>query len=80
MNEYYSGKKKPSIENLVKIADFLNVSVDFLLGRTENPEVNRSEIEKAPDVIRSTIVDKVAGLSDHQADLLLAFLEGLLAE
>lgn len=80
VSDYVNGKKSPTVENLVKIADFLDVSVDFLLGRTSNPEVNHSEKEKAPDLIRSTIVERVAGLSDHQADLLLAFLEGLQAE
>jgi transcriptional regulator with XRE-family HTH domain len=28
-------------ENLVKVADYLGCSVDYLLGRTDNPEVNR---------------------------------------
>lgn len=27
--------------SLAKIADYLDCSVDYLLGRTENPEVNR---------------------------------------
>ena len=27
--------------SLAKIADYLNVSVDYLLGRTDKPEVNR---------------------------------------
>lgn len=31
----------PRIEALVKIADFLGVSIDYLIGRTDNPEVNR---------------------------------------
>lgn len=30
-----------SSKNLAKIADYLNCSVDYLLGRTDNPEVNR---------------------------------------
>ena len=29
----------PRTENLCKIADYLNVSVDYLLGRTDNPEI-----------------------------------------
>lgn len=29
-------------ERLVKLADFYNVSIDYLLGRTDNPEVNRN--------------------------------------
>lgn len=28
-------------KNLAKIADYLDCSVDYLLGRTDNPEVNR---------------------------------------
>jgi len=41
MNEYKNGIKRPTIDNLVKIADYLNVSTDYLLGRTENPEINK---------------------------------------
>ena len=32
---------KISSEILVSIADYLDCSVDYLLGRTENPEVNK---------------------------------------
>lgn len=32
----------PKSDNLAKIADYLDVSVDYLLGRTDNPEVNDS--------------------------------------
>jgi len=38
---YRSGKRDPSSENLVKLADYFDVSVDYLLGRTEKMEVNR---------------------------------------
>lgn len=31
----------PSAEILERIADYLDCSVDYLLGRTDNPEVNR---------------------------------------
>ena len=31
----------PSSELLEKVADYLDCSVDYLLGRTDNPEVNR---------------------------------------
>ena len=31
----------PSVEVFEKIADYLDVSVDYLLGRTDKPEVNR---------------------------------------
>ena len=31
----------PSAEVLMKLADYFDVSVDYLLGRTDVPEVNR---------------------------------------
>lgn len=31
----------PKADNLAKIADYLDVSVDYLLGRTDNPEINK---------------------------------------
>lgn len=27
---------------VIELADFYNVSIDYLLGRTDNPEVNRN--------------------------------------
>jgi transcriptional regulator with XRE-family HTH domain len=33
--------KSPSAEVLGTIADYLNCSVDYLLGRTDKPEVNK---------------------------------------
>ena len=32
---YENGSAEPSLETLVKIADYFDVSVDYLLGRTE---------------------------------------------
>lgn len=31
----------PSGEMLIKIADYLDCSVDYLLGRTDNPQINK---------------------------------------
>jgi len=31
----------PKADNLARIADYLDCSVDYLLGRTDKPEVNR---------------------------------------
>ena len=31
----------PKADNLAKIADYLNVSVDYLLGRTDNPNSHK---------------------------------------
>lgn len=39
------GAKKPTQENLVKIAQILNVSVDYLVGNSENTEDELDNIE-----------------------------------
>ncbi len=39
LSSMLSGGSIPKSENLAKIADYLDCSVDYLLGRTDNPSV-----------------------------------------
>lgn len=41
ISRYETGEREPGINELIKIADYFNVSVDYLLGRTENPTINK---------------------------------------
>lgn len=34
---YEKGEREPSASIIVSLADFFNVSTDYLLGRTDNP-------------------------------------------
>lgn len=49
----------PSCLKISKIADYLNCSVDYLLGRTETPEINTETVVKPlvepEDLIKSTV-------------------------
>ena len=38
---YEHGRKKPGQDRLISFADFFDVSLDYLVGRTDNPSVNR---------------------------------------
>ncbi|MDE7219315.1 MAG: helix-turn-helix domain-containing protein [Oscillospiraceae bacterium] len=38
---YEKGKNYPEVRNLMILADYFGVSTDYLLGRTDNPEINR---------------------------------------
>lgn len=40
LSKYENGLRLPPTETLIKLADFYGVSVDYILMRTENPEVN----------------------------------------
>ena len=47
-NTIYSMKnKKPNAERLQEIADFFNVSLDYLLGRTDNPAISSDLVTTA---------------------------------
>ena len=41
ISKYESGERVPPTETLIIFADFFNVSIDYLLCRTDNPEINR---------------------------------------
>lgn len=40
ISKYETGERIPPTETLVILADFYNVSIDYILGRTDNPEIN----------------------------------------
>ena len=41
ISRYETGEREPGIIELIKIADYFHVSVDYLIGRTENPIMNK---------------------------------------
>ena len=38
---YESDTREPPLSNVAKIADYFGVSIDYLVGRTNNPEINK---------------------------------------
>ncbi len=48
LSQYEAGNRTPSDEIKEKVADYFNVSVDYLLGRTEKftSEVEKSKMDK----------------------------------
>lgn len=41
ISRYESGAREADYRTLIKIADYFNVSIDYLLFRTDNPKLNR---------------------------------------
>ena len=39
VSRYETGEREPGIAELVRIADYFHISVDYLLERTDNPEM-----------------------------------------
>ena len=38
---YESGERRPDSDMLLRLAEYFDVSVDYLLGRTDNPQINK---------------------------------------
>ena len=41
ISRYENGEREADYATLILFADYFDVSVDYLLGRTDNPKVNR---------------------------------------
>ena len=41
LSKFETGERIPPTETLLILADFYNVSIDYILCRTEKPEVNK---------------------------------------
>ncbi|MBR4073348.1 MAG: helix-turn-helix transcriptional regulator [Clostridia bacterium] len=41
LSKYETGERIPPTETLIILADYYNVSIDYILGRTSNPEINK---------------------------------------
>lgn len=83
ISQYETGKREPDLDTLNKIADFFNVSVDYLLGRTENPtgmiltnkELNKYLPDEAKQRKIEVEIEKKPNLTEEElqyiADLVL---------
>lgn len=41
VSRYENGDRQADYETLIKFADYFNVSLDYLLGRTDNRKMNK---------------------------------------
>lgn len=65
VGQYYNGEALPAIDKLIKIADFFNVSTDYLLGRAD---------VKTTDTNKQKICEYL-GLSEETANKILQIKE-----
>lgn len=41
ISRYETGDRQPDIAELIRIADYFNVSIDYLVGRSDDPTFRR---------------------------------------
>lgn len=61
-SRYETGKRQPSVDNLVKLAIFYGVSLDYLLGRDdiEMPVFDRESVVSYRDLVELGVNPKLA--------------------
>lgn len=79
-NTIYNLKNsKPSTERISEIADYFNVSTDYLLGRTDNPTIANNGDASAPfdlrDIAAQSMLFDGKPLSEEDIDFITAVLE-----
>lgn len=75
-NSIYSWKKSsPKAETLEKVAEYFDVTTDYLLGRTDNPNSGNSEEDEITTFFRVTTEDLTESEKDQLREELKEYLE-----
>lgn len=68
VSHFETGTRKPSFENLRRLADALEVNTDYLLGRVDDP---------ASEAAQGELYRKLGQLSAADRDTIKLFVDGL---
>lgn len=78
-NSLYSWKKKmPNSGNLEKVADFFGVSTDYLLGRTDNPNMPDNDKPSKFTTLAAHAADRNHEVTDEELTQIEAYLDGII--
>ena len=76
---YKLKSQKPNAERISEIADYFNVSTDYLLGRTDNPKITTGGDTSAPldlrDIAAQSMLFDGKPLTEEDIDFITAVLE-----
>ena len=72
------GDALPRLQTAIALAELYNVSIDYILGRTNNPST-QIEPTVEDDELRARAIDQVSSLSDPELERVMDFLAGLSA-
>ena len=76
---YESGKREPDLLTVQKIADYFNVSTDYLLGKTDvpNPELPEEKIE-LPEGLKFAHLNGIKELDNEDRMELIKMMERMI--
>lgn len=74
--DWGKGKGTPSLDTVVKISDYFNVSIDYLVSGTEFSESKHLDFSNPVD---NELLDKFHSLTPELRGNLIGYLDGMLA-
>lgn len=77
ISAYESGKSFPSVETLIKIADFLGTSTDYLLGRINDDMPLLSIKKNGFDVTDLMLLDTFDKLTKDKKNKVIGYIDGI---
>ena len=77
ISAYESGKAFPSVETLIKIADFLGTSTDYLLGRINDDMPLLSIKKNGFDVTDLMLLDTFDKMTKDKKNKVIGYIDGL---
>lgn len=77
-NYFYTIKKKtPGVDRVSELADYFNVSTDYLLGRTDDPNFVSKKPSKF-ETLAAHAADRNHQVTDEELTKIEAYLDGLI--
>ncbi len=74
ISQYISGKIKPKMTTIIKMAKILNTSTDYLLGLTDNPTPNNIVLTEK----ENKIIENYRKLNDTEKIQLDSYLQAII--
>lgn len=82
-SNYEQGKREPDITTIAKLAEKLNTSTDYLLGRTDDPSpgINEFENKEITDADLDKMLDTAHSydgkpMNEHDREIIKTYLKG----
>ncbi len=78
ISQYETGKRQPDQQNLLKLADYFGVTVDYLLGRETDTERDEKPQLHIPDKYKDVLVAFEGGADDltqEDVDKVIEYIE-----
>lgn len=75
--KYETGASEPNHEMLLKLANIFNVSIDYLLERTDKKEPSPTDTDEKR--LNESLIERLISLTPEEQSKVEAFVQGMIA-